>query len=61
MKIEMNLPRWRPRRVGVRMGCRGCDIAWVGGLKSECFNCNQVGECGFVPSIYPSSMLERTV
>gem|GEM_PF-5759240 len=45
------LPRYR--KVGLRMSCNACEVAWTGSPESPCWVCEEVGSPGPPPSIYP--------
>lgn len=50
----MGVPRYKRRLFFVRLHCRECSVAWTG-IQSEdfCFVCDDAGEFGPLPSIYP--------
>lgn len=43
----------RYRRVGLRMSCWPCEVAWTGAGDSTCWVCGGPGVPGPPPSIYP--------
>lgn len=43
----------RYRRVGLRMSCSACEVAWTGSADSTCWVCEGPGVPGPPPSIYP--------
>jgi len=45
------LPRYK--RVGLRMSCADCEVAWTGPADSDCWVCEEAGSPGPPPSIYP--------
>ncbi|MFV0259952.1 MAG: hypothetical protein ACK5PP_16065 [Acidimicrobiales bacterium] len=45
------VPRYR--RVGLRMSCERCEVAWTGAADSRCWVCDGPGRPGPPPSIYP--------
>ncbi len=45
------LPKFR--RVGLRMSCTSCEVAWTGTADSDCWVCEEPGSPGPPPSIYP--------
>lgn len=45
------VPRYR--RVGLRMSCWSCEVAWTGAVDSTCWVCEGPGVPGPPPSIYP--------
>jgi hypothetical protein len=45
------VPRYR--RVGLRMSCWTCEVAWTGAVESTCWVCDGPGVPGPPPSIYP--------
>lgn len=45
------VPRYR--RVGLRMSCIPCEVAWTGAVDSRCWVCEGPGTPGPPPSIYP--------
>ncbi len=45
------VPRYR--RVGLRMSCWPCEVAWTGPVESDCWVCGGPGVPGPPPSIYP--------
>ncbi len=45
------VPRYR--RVGLRMSCALCEVAWTGAVDSQCWVCGGPGTPGPPPSIYP--------
>lgn len=45
------VPRYR--RVGLRMSCWSCEVAWTGAVESRCWVCEGPGVPGPPPSIYP--------
>lgn len=48
------LPHYR--RVGQRMNCSGCEVAWTGSADSHCWVCDKPGTPGPPPSIYPEEI-----
>lgn len=43
----------RYRRIGLRMSCWSCEVAWTGAADSTCWVCEAPGIPGPPPSIYP--------
>ncbi len=45
----------RYRRVGMRLSCLPCEVAWTGTSETNCWVCEGLGIPGPPPSIYPDA------